>query len=585
MKTIYANIIRTVCAAASGIAAVSCLNFSPEAQMNDDTVWKSASNFRLFANQFYSWTRDIQSGETYQYGVSDGPHSDLRSDLCAASSVNPYSQGTNTIPETDKNYTVLYKRVYYTNLLLKKAASFGSPADIAVPVAEAKFFRAYCYFELVQLYGDAILLTEPADMDSPLMKAPRNDRGEIIDLCISDLKEAAEALPQTPSEEGRLCSDAALAFLSRVALYEGTWQKFHTGGATSTTNGERAGSLLKTAADAAGEVIGNGRYKLFHSDKLGTESYRYMFILEDEQCNPAGLTTKDNCEYIFSRRHRAIDGVGLNITKAYLANAVYPTRKLADLYLCQNGLPISYAGADNPRFKGYATAVSEFTDRDNRMATTLAKRGTAVWDNTSDHCRTAWDDSDLSRAKTIGACANSGYQTHKWAVERLVADKYETMEFPIIRYAEVLLNYAEAVYELNGKISDAELDRSLNLVRKRVNPDMPALSNALVDGNGLSMREEIRRERTVELIFEGFRIDDLKRWATAPTEMPQTQLGVKWKGTEFETLWANQSRQIDADGCIILYDNRQWSDKLYLYPLPADERQLNPNLGQNPGWE
>lgn len=99
------------------------------------------------------------------------------------------------------------------------------------------------------------------------------------------------------------------------------------------------------------------------------------------------------------------------------------------------------------------------------------------------------------------------------------------------------------------------------------------------------MRDEIRRERTVELVFEGFRIDDLKRWATAANEMPQTQTGVQWKGTEFETLWAKQSRQVDSDGCIILYDNRSWSDKNYLYPLPADQLQLNPALGQNPGWE
>ena len=166
-----------------------------------------------------------------------------------------------------------------------------------------------------------------------------------------------------------------------------------------------------------------------------------------------------------------------------------------------------------------------------------------------------------------------------------MADRYESMDFPVIRYAEVLLNFAEAVYELQGRISDSDLDKSVNLVRQRSNPKMVKLSNALVDNNGLSMREEIRRERTVELVFEGFRIDDLKRWATAPVEMPQTLLGVKWKGTQFESLWANQSRQLDADGCIILYDNRQWNDNLYLYPLPSDQMQLNPNIGQNPGWE
>ena len=413
------------------------------------------------------------------------------------------------------------------------------------------------------------------------MNAVRDDRSLVIDQCVQDLQDAANGLPDTPSEAGRLSKDAANAFLSRVALFEGTWQKFHNGGADATENSERVTSLLNTAKTAAKAVMEAGHYKLFYNEKLGTESYRYMFILEDAQCNPAGLTTKDNTEYILARRHRLADGVGLNITKAYLTNAVYPTRKLANMYVCQDGLPIEKSA----QFKGYDQATSEFQNRDNRMLTTLAQRGTKVWDNTAEHCRTAWDDSDLSRAKEVGATANSGYQTHKWAVERQVADRYESMDFPVIRYAEVLLNFAEAVYELQGRISDSDLDKSVNLVRQRSNPKMVKLSNALVDNNGLSMREEIRRERTVELVFEGFRIDDLKRWATAPVEMPQTLLGVKWKGTQFESLWANQSRQLDADGCIILYDNRQWDDKLYLYPLPSDQMQLNPNIGQNPGWE
>ena len=99
------NTIKVACVGMMAMAMTSCLDFSPEAQMNDDTVWKSASNFQLFANQFYSYTRDIQSGDPYQYAVSDGPHSDTRSDLMAEANVNVYSQGTNTVPEKDNNYT------------------------------------------------------------------------------------------------------------------------------------------------------------------------------------------------------------------------------------------------------------------------------------------------------------------------------------------------------------------------------------------------------------------------------------------------------------------------------------------------
>ncbi len=564
---------------ALALSLTGCMNFSPEAQLNDDTVWDKASNFQLFANQFYGWTHDFNASN-YQAIVVDGPHSDWRSDLIAGANVNVYSAGTNSIPEKDGNYTTLYTRIYYTNLLLKHATEFGDTASIATPMAEARFFRAYCYFELVQLYGDCILLTEPADMDSPAMNATRNDRGEVIDQCIRDLQQAAERLPDKPTEEGRLGKDATYAFLSRVALYEGTWQKFHTGGADATTNSDRVTKLLTIAKDAAKKVMDRGNYKLFYNATLGTNSYRYMFILEDAQCNPAGLTTDANTEYILARRHRLSDGIGTNITKAWLCNAVYPTKKLADMYVCQDGLPITKSS----EFKGYSTANSEFTNRDNRMLTTLCQNGDKVWDNTAEHCRTSWTDADESRAKTVSVTANSGYQTHKWAVERQVNDKYESMDFPVIRYAEVLLNYAEATYELNNAISDADLDKSVNLVRQRSNPTMTKLSNSLVNNNGLSMREEIRRERTVELMFEGFRIDDLKRWYTASTEMPQDQLGVKYKGTWFENHWSKQTRSLNSDGCIIMNTNREWSEKNYLYPLPSDQTQLNPNIGQNPGW-
>ena len=360
-----------------------------------------------------------------------------------------------------------------------------------------------------------------------------------------------------------------------MALYEGTWQKFHN------NNTSRATELLTIAKNAAEAVMNAGNYSLFYNDVLGKDSYRYMFILEDgAQCNPANVNKSANTEYIMTTRHRASDKMALNITHAMLSNVCYPTRKLANMYLCQDGLPIE----KSKLFQGYAQATTEFANRDNRMNGTMLKHGEKHWNNDG-KWRTTWDEKDLDNALEANVRSNSGYQTRKWAVEREVADYYEAMDYPVIRYAEVLLNYAEAAYEINGSITDAELDKSLNLVRLRVNPDMPKLSNSFVTANGLNMREEIRRERTVELILEGFRIDDLKRWATAPTEMPQDQLGVKVTGTWFEANWSGQARQLNADGCIIMYTGRTWNDKLYLYPLPSDQLQLNPQLGQNPGWQ
>ncbi|WP_448778774.1 RagB/SusD family nutrient uptake outer membrane protein [Bacteroides congonensis] len=567
----------------------SCLDLNPLASIGDNLAWEKADNFQLFANQFYSWTRDFQlsTNETYGNGINDGPHSDFRSDLIATSTLNAYSQGTNTIPSEDKNYTALYQRIYYTNLLLEKAQSFGDQGAISMPVAEAKFFRAYLYFELVQIYGDVILVTKPLDLNSEELRKVRDDRSVVIDQIIKDLQEAAtNGLPETATEKGRLTKYAAYAMLSRVALYEGTWQKFHNGGASATTNTERSSSLLTIAKEAAEKVIGSKQHKLFYNSTLGTESYRYMFILEDVKCNPAGLTKSDNTEYILSRRHRDGDQLSLNITHAMFGNAVHMTRKLANMYLCTNGLPIDNA-ASTGLFKGYANPADEFKNRDNRMANTFMIYGEKYWDNKTAP-RSSWDENDLAKCITANnnwICKGSGYQNHKWAVERSVSDYYETMDYPVIRYAEVLLNYAEAVYELGitGSALDEALNISLNLVRWRSNPDMPGLSTSLVSANGLSMREEIRRERALELILEGFRIDDLKRWYVASTEMPQVQLGVKYTDTWFETNWSKITNTL-SNGCLVLYSGRTWQDKNYLYPLPSDQLQLNPQLGQNPGW-
>ncbi|WP_320979930.1 RagB/SusD family nutrient uptake outer membrane protein [Bacteroides sp.] len=567
--------IKAACLFSFVAVTTSCMDLEPLSDLGDNLVWDNAANFQLFANQFYSWPHD------FDRAVSDEPHSDYRSDLVAGSSMNVYSQGTNAIPATDANYTKLYKRIYYTNLLLKNAESFDVPADIIVPVAEAKFFRAYSHFELVQLYGDAIILTEPLDLDSEKLYGKRNDRGEVIDQVIKDLKDAVGGLPETSSEAGRLNKYIAYAMLSRVALYEGTWQKFHTNGKDATSNTSRSTELLTIAKDAANEVIKGGKYQLFYNEKLGNESYRYMFTLEDgAQCNPANLSKSDNIEYIFVKRHRNGDKTAWNLTHGMVANACYVTRKLANMYLCSDGLPIGKSS----KFQQYASVTDEFQNRDNRMGNNMLYHGQQYWNNDG-KWRTTWTDADLTSSLTANVRSGSGYQNRKWGTERQVEDYYESYDFPVIRYAEVLLNYAEAVYELNGTITDSELDYSLNKVRLRVNPSMPKLSSTLVSANNLSMREEIRRERTVELVLEGFRIDDLKRWATAPDEMPQDMLGVQVTDTWFETNWTDHKRSLSSDGCLILYSDRTWNDKLYLYPLPSDQLQLNPQLEQNPGWK
>ena len=566
--------LKAILVMALGCLTYSCLDLDPKDQIADGNYWQEASDFKLFANQFYGWTRDFSNS------VYDAPHSDKRSDLILdKSGTNVYSNGTNSIPTGDNNYTDNYNRIRRTNILLQKAESYGNQSDIEQYIGEAKFFRAYCYFELLQLYGDVIITKKPLDVTDPEMKVARNDRSEVVDFMIQDLKDAAGQLPLTSAvENGRVGSEGAWAFLSRVALYEGTWQKFRG-------NEARGKELLDVAAKAAKEVINSKNFSLYTPAILGDSAQKYMFILEDVKSNPAGLLKASNTEYIFSRRHdETLNPIGKNITKECLANAQQIAQKFAALYLCQDGLPIEKSSLY--LFKVDGIIAHEYQNRDNRMLYTLCVPGGYYWSNENSRVNWTSDAADKASASIKGySPANgSGYANQKWAAERKVQTNSEGYDYPVIRYAEVLLNYAEAVYERDDAISDDDLNISLNLVRNRINKSMPKLSNNLVTANGLNMREEIRRERTVELFNEGFRIDDLKRWKTAETEMPKDFLGIKWTGTEYATKWPNVSYAKNSDGYIIMETGRKWESKHYLYPLPTDQLQLNPNLKQNPGW-
>lgn len=568
---------------AASLSLQSCLDLDPQDQLGGDKMWANATEYKQFANNFYGWTRDFGSND-------NGPHSDSRSDLVTFATPNVYSKGTNTVPTGDGNYTNNYAHIRRCNLLLQNAANYSKPDEIAEYVGDAYFFRAYSYFELLQIFGDAIIVTDPIDVTSGQLQSARNDRKDVVRFIVNDLHKAIDLLPAyadiPASDDGHVSKEAAEAFLSRVALYEGTWQKFHNGDATL------ADSLLNVSAKAAKTVIDGKQFYLYGTQgasvALGDSAQKYMFILENEKSNPAGLQKESNHEYIFRRLHDTnLSTVGLNITHGYVDNVMWVTRNFANLYLCQDGLPISKSKV----FQGYAKRNSEFQNRDNRMKYSLLMPGQYYWTNDNPHTTWVWA-KDIKPAGGNGVIYvdghGSGYNNQKWGSERAMTDAMEGYDYPVIRYAEVLLNYAEAVYERDGHISDADLDISLNLVRRRANPNMPKLSNAFVSTNGLSMEEEIRRERTVELYLEGFRVDDLKRWNTAVQTMNLPLLGVKYTGTEFQSNWgsANQPNQLkDSEGCLIMDDNRQWTSKNLLYPIPSDQLQLNPNLGQNPGWK
>ncbi|MBD2752487.1 RagB/SusD family nutrient uptake outer membrane protein [Spirosoma validum] len=561
------------------------VDLKPINEISDASYWNTPDQFKLAANEFYTYLTSFAQvlyDPTPTASVAGSPHSDIRADFVGQRT--PYSNGSYSLLATDVNWNNSYSRLRAINYLLEKAATYPGQADITQYVAEAKFFRAYVYFDLLQQFGGVPIVTKSLSVDSPELQTPRNSRDEVVDLIVKDLEEAIAALPLesaiTAANKGRVSKGAAQSFLARVGLYEGTWQKYRN-------NSARANPLLDKAIANSNTVITSAQYELFAPVALGDSALKYLFILENEKSNPASIGKSANREYILSNRYDyTLRQIRQNVTHTWFGSSL--TRKFANQFLSQDGLPIE----KSPLFRGYGTTRSEYQNRDNRMRYTMAIDSSYYWDNENPGARSTWLSDAADRASGRGRFNSTvntvtGYANQKWGTERRLNDNEEGYDWPVIRLAEVYLIYAEATYERNGSISDADLDKSLNRVRNRVNKTMPKLSNAFATANGLDIRTEIRRERNVELFLEGFRIDDLKRWKTAEVEMPQPLLGIRWKGTPFERRWVVNGTSpypLDAEGNLIFESGRQWSEKNYLLPIPTQQIQLNPQLTQNSGW-
>jgi hypothetical protein len=337
------------------VAPLGCkdaLDLQPLDRVSDVSFWKESTEFKLAANKFYDYLRSFGNGN------GDGHSgSDLGADRGA------FARGTNTIVSNDANYNDAYKWIHNINYMLEKAKDFKSPDQIKAYVAEAKFFRAYVYFDkLLTSYGGVILIKNVLTTESPELKAARNTRDETVDFIIQDLEEAIADLPLesdiVATDKGRISKGAAQAFLGRVCLYEGTWLKFRNQNAT------RSNALLDKSAANSNAVITSNLYSLFKPQALGDSALKYLFILENQKSNPANITKSANQEYILAVRYESN-----NLLKtipnqiSFGALGADMSRVMADMYLSVDGLPIDKTKLPFSR----VTLKSEFANRDNRM--------------------------------------------------------------------------------------------------------------------------------------------------------------------------------------------------------------------------
>jgi hypothetical protein len=525
----------------------------PETEITDAAFWNTETDLMNAANRLYQ--------------ELDGDWVDNRADDAVNTSPNAVSTGNRSVPNQSDDWNDRYDEIFTANNILEK----GLKAQVTDAVrnryfAEARFFRAYAYFKLLKIYGDVPLLLKTLLVNSPELYMGRTPRAQVIQQIYDDLDFAAQWLPRRAdlpaAQFGRVTRSAAWALKARAALYEGTRGKFHN-------NGVNWQSHLNIAVAAATSVMGEGHVLYNHYGNLFTQAGEGPSNSENILVKIYGVSSANLL-------------LGHNHSRSLENGQLAPTRNLIRQYLYSDGLPAfnvdgsTASTTRSPLFvaEGSETSYNTILDnRDPRVAFSYFRAGDVAYQG-------PWIPKTSLGIRTAIA-PKKGFSTVDQAITNAA-----TTDRMLIRYAEVLLIYAEAKFELNEAISDADLNLSINALRTRV-AFGPKLLNAFVTTNNLSMREEIRRERTVELAMEGFRYDDLVRWKTAENVLPRELLGAKfiaaeWVGTNQSSLNLNADNVLRVEPA----STRTFRvDRDYLYPIPLNEIALSQgNVVQNPNW-
>lgn len=528
--------------------AYSCndkLDLYPEDKMTDATYWLNANHVRDACNYLYSFLPEMST---------NWAHADYADDGVSSGGFNSISDGSRLAPGTDSDWNNNYKLIRNCNNILEKSADLADNESVRFQ-GEAYFFRAWANFELVKRFGNIPLILQTFDVFDTLNTAHRTARETVLDAAYSDLDKAIASLPDattiSSSEYGRITRGAALALKARIGLFEGTRCKFH--------GMENAQKHLDIAVSACEILMSSGVYSLYYYNNTpGSESYYNIFTYTGE-----GPANKENILVRLYGENKE-NNISSHYTVAYLQGSACPTRALADAYRYIDGLPID----KSPYYKPQTNTLTEYENRDPRMDATIFNKNYVYLGSNWVPGFIFWP---------------TGYAYRKYFVPDDYKQAASFEDNILIRYAEVLLTYAEAKYELNGNISDSDLDKSVNLVRDRAG--IAHLTNDLAAGNSLDMRTEIRTERRVELAMEcGHRYWDLIRWKEAENELPKSILGTKLFPKEHA---GSESIVINQDSIVVVQDasNRSFdTGRDYLWPLPTKELGLNPNLTQNPNW-
>ena len=567
----------------AAIACISCedmLDYQPKDRLSPDTYFKTETDCELWTNNYYTV---FPSAE----GIYSEPYDVIVRDVLADE-----ISGVRKPMPTDGNWN--WEKLREMNFFLSRASQVEDESVRLEYEGLTRFFRAYFYFEKVKRYGDVPWVDRPLGSDEEELYKGRDSRELVMEKVMEDVDFAIANLPEVQNVY-RVTRWTARALKSRIALFEGTFRKYH---------GLDGYEEFLQACVNASEPFLTGPYSIYTS---GSTPYQDLFTSQN------AIET----EIILARAYTsAISGMTHDVN-GHLTGATMGrpgmTRNVVNMYLMRDGS--RYTDQKNYATK---TFVEECKNRDLRMAQTLRTPGYKRIGGSKELAP------DLSRSTT-------GYQLIKYLTEeKYDANKASTNDMPLFRLAEVLLNYAEAKAEL-GTLKQADLDNTIRPLRVRAglpdldmeeanaNPDpylsSPETGYANVTGDNKGVILEIRRERTLETPMEGLRYWDIMRWKEGKRFEKPIE-GLYFPGTGEYDLDENGSVDVciydtekapgnSADvlylklgsdivlskgtsGNVLAHSTQQriWNEERdYLYPIPTDDRVLTQGaISQNPGW-
>ena len=552
------------------LSLASCndiLDTDPYDQFTTDNYFTSETNVQLFANYFYNTFTGYGSGSGDYY------FNTLNDDQ-ATTGITKWTYMS--VPGSAGAWTAPYEEIRRANTLITAIPDVESMSEAkkANWLGIGRLYRAWQHYKLVRAYGDCYWVDKVLDPnDTEILYGPRQSRNSVMDKVLEDMNYACANITDNAGSRTAFNKWVALAMKAEICLYEGDYSKY------VKNDNTRANTYLTEAKKACEEIMNSGNFSL-------NSNYQANFNSLDLAGNKEMILYK---HYILGKlAHGTIDYT-CGSTQVYGM-----TKDAFDSYLFKDGKPLATTSL-NKTDRG--TVVSGLGDAPHIDITNVLANRDPRLSAQVDHIL-QFPGSGYARFGGAQSTASTGYGVFLFDTNLIDNTNRQSTygnwtDAPIFWYAEILLNYAEACAEL-GSITQTDLDKSINLLRDRVG--MPHLLTSVeadpANNMGVSnILWEVRRERRVEMMYcMNDRYWSLLRWNQLSlldtNKNPDLSRGAYVAGYETQGISLDDV-DVDADGYINCSNNgapRQWDAKYNLFPIPDDQRNLNPQIGQNPGW-